>query len=146
MAGTSPITLPNLITSAGYGLGLWWALGNGPGWAALASLVLDEVDGAAARALGQESEVGRVYDAEVDTVLAALAANRAWGLDPRDRRGRRRASRSARERDQASVRWPAGPGDPGGPRARVPASGERAAGAAQPVPGRAKEALIAHPW
>lgn len=82
MAGTSPITLPNLITSAGYGLGLWWALGNGPGWAALASLVLDEVDGAAARALGQESEVGRVYDAEVDTVLAALAANRLGASIP----------------------------------------------------------------
>lgn len=67
--------LPNAMTLASLGLGAWWAAG-GPDWAALVSVALDELDGRVARATGQTSEFGSLYDWGSDLVLTALAMNR----------------------------------------------------------------------
>ena len=68
--------LPNAITLASLALGVWWAVAGGPSWAAVASVVLDEVDGRAARALGQTTEFGSVFDWGSDVALTALALQR----------------------------------------------------------------------
>lgn len=77
----SPVNLPNAITLGGYGLGFWWIAG-GPSWAAIVSILADEIDGAVARKLDQTSEVGRELDWGADVALASLTLLRlgapAW--------------------------------------------------------------------
>ena len=68
-------TLADLVTVTGYGLGLWWAFG-GPTWAGLSSIVLDELDGPIARAMGQTSERGSALDWGADVSLTAVAGLR----------------------------------------------------------------------
>lgn len=70
-----PATLANVVTVAGYALGLWWTRG-GPSWAAIASAVADELDGAIARGMGQASCMGGTLDWATDVVLTAFAADR----------------------------------------------------------------------
>lgn len=64
-------TLPNALTLIGYGLGLWWVAG-GPAWSAVVSVVLDELDGRLARALGSCSSLGSKLDWTTDIVLTAM--------------------------------------------------------------------------
>src|SRR3990172_3443100 len=75
--------LPNAITLTGYVLGLWWSAG-GPAWSAVASALLDEVDGAVARARNETSEFGSTFDWATDIILTALALQRVkapfWAL------------------------------------------------------------------
>lgn len=68
-------TLADLVTVTGYGLGLWWAFG-GPTWAGISSIVLDELDGRLARAMGQTSERGSVLDWGADVSLTGASALR----------------------------------------------------------------------
>ena len=65
----------DVLTLAGYGLGLAWALG-GPTWMGLASIVLDELDGRVARALNQTSERGSSLDWGADVTLTAFSSLR----------------------------------------------------------------------
>lgn len=67
----SPITVATWITLAGYGAGLWWIAG-GPPWAAIASILADEVDGVVARERGEITEYGSTFDWSADVILAAL--------------------------------------------------------------------------
>ncbi len=69
------LTLPDVVTIAGYGLGLYWSLG-GPAWAGVASIVADEVDGRLARALGVSTEHGGQLDWGADVALTPLALAR----------------------------------------------------------------------
>lgn len=64
-------SLADLVTASGYGLGLWWALG-GPDWAAVLSILADELDGRIARAVGCESERGSALDWGADVALTPL--------------------------------------------------------------------------
>ena len=66
-----PINLPNAVTLGGYALGLWWVAG-GPAWAAIVSIVADEVDGAIARKTGESTEFGSKFDWASDVILTAL--------------------------------------------------------------------------
>lgn len=66
----SLVNIPNAITAIGYALGLWWIAG-GPAWAALVSIVADELDGRIARATGTTSEFGSKFDWTTDVVLTA---------------------------------------------------------------------------
>ena len=66
------IFLSDVVTITGYGLGLWWCSG-GPGWAALASMGCDELDGALARRMGTTSESGTAMDWGADIALTPLA-------------------------------------------------------------------------
>ena len=66
------ITLADLVTLSGYGLGLWWASG-GPGWAALASMACDELDGPIARARGTAGPGESALDWGADIALTPLA-------------------------------------------------------------------------
>lgn len=76
MTAPSPVpTLADLVTATGYGLGLWWAFG-GPTWAGVTSIVLDELDGPIARAMGQTSERGSALDWGADVSLTAVSALR----------------------------------------------------------------------
>lgn len=68
-------TLPNAITAAGYGATLWWLQGR-PKWAAVAGLVADELDGRVARATGQTSEFGSLFDWAVDISLTVAILDR----------------------------------------------------------------------
>lgn len=68
-------TFADLVTVTGYGLGLWWAFG-GPTWAGVSSVVLDELDGRIARAMGQTSERGSALDWGADVSLTAVSALR----------------------------------------------------------------------
>lgn len=70
-AEEDPVNVPNAVTLAGYGLGLWW-IGGGPAWAALASIVLDEVDGVVARERGETTQFGSTFDWASDVILTAL--------------------------------------------------------------------------
>jgi len=60
--------VPNALTLAGGALGFWWIAG-GPDWAAVASVVLDELDGIAARRLDEETELGSRLDWATDVAL-----------------------------------------------------------------------------
>ena len=64
--------LPNAITLASFGLGLWWVAG-GPWWSAIASILGDEVDGRVARKMGTTSDFGADFDWGTDLVLTPLA-------------------------------------------------------------------------
>lgn len=66
------VNLPNALTLASLALGVWW-INDGPDWAAIASIVLDELDGRVARATGQTSNFGSTYDWGADVVLTALS-------------------------------------------------------------------------
>jgi phosphatidylglycerophosphate synthase len=70
-AKPSKINVPNAVTLAGFGLGVWWVAG-GPPWAAVASIIADEADGALARERGETSEFGGSLDWTSDIVLTAL--------------------------------------------------------------------------
>lgn len=67
----SYVNLANAVTLTGFALGAWYALAGGPGWAAIASIVADEVDGMVARALGQETDFGSNFDWATDLLLTA---------------------------------------------------------------------------
>lgn len=69
------ITLPDVITMLGFGLGLWWSVG-GPASAGIASIVLDEVDGRLARATNSTTEHGSALDWGQDVALTPLALAR----------------------------------------------------------------------
>lgn len=62
---------PNAITLAGYALGLWWSVG-GPTWAAVASILADELDGRLARAMNVTSELGSNLDWAADVALVPM--------------------------------------------------------------------------
>ena len=66
------ISLADIVTIAGYGLGLWWSTG-GPSWAALASMGCDELDGAIARRMGTAGPSGEALDWGADIALTPLA-------------------------------------------------------------------------
>ena len=70
--GVDPVTIADAVTVLGYGLGLWWCAG-GPGWAALASMGCDELDGVIARRMGQQSASGAALDWGADIALTPLA-------------------------------------------------------------------------
>lgn len=74
VTATAPLapTLPDVVTLASYGLGLWWCLG-GPTWAGVASMLGDELDGRLARATKQTSERGGHLDWGADVALTPLA-------------------------------------------------------------------------
>lgn len=72
----SPFTVANAVTMVGFALGLWWAQGGGPDWAALASIAADEVDGWVARQLSQETALGSLLDWSTDLVLCAAVMRR----------------------------------------------------------------------
>ncbi len=82
------VTLPDLVTLTGYGLGLWWAAG-GPTWAGLVSIAADEVDGRLARATNTTTAHGSALDWGADVALvppvfarlgSALGVGRTAGL------------------------------------------------------------------
>jgi phosphatidylglycerophosphate synthase len=75
LAKGSSISLADLMTLVGYGLGIWWSAG-GPDWAALASMGLDELDGSVARAMGTASTSGAALDWGADVALTPLALAR----------------------------------------------------------------------
>ena len=67
--------VPNALTLAGGALGFWWIAG-GPDWAAVASVVLDELDGIAARRLDEETELGSRLDWATDVALTPFVLAR----------------------------------------------------------------------
>lgn len=69
------ISVADLVTLAGYGLGLYWSMG-GPAWAALASMGCDELDGSIARWLGTADASGAALDWGADVALTPLALMR----------------------------------------------------------------------
>lgn len=69
------INLPNALTAGSLASGVWWAFG-GPWYAAIASCLLDELDGRLARATGQTSRFGGLYDWGGDVALTALSLGR----------------------------------------------------------------------
>ena len=68
MSDDPTVTAPDLVTLAGYGLGLWWAA-DGPAWAGLLSILADEVDGRLARATGTTTAHGSALDWGADVAL-----------------------------------------------------------------------------
>lgn len=70
-----PVNVANTITLVGYGLGLWWVAG-GPAWSAVASILLDEVDGVVARERGETTQFGSTLDWGSDIILTALTLRR----------------------------------------------------------------------
>lgn len=72
--GTS-ISLADMMTLVGYGLGIWWSAG-GPDWAAFASMGLDELDGSVARWRGTAGPSGAALDWGADVALTPLALAR----------------------------------------------------------------------
>lgn len=69
------VNIPNLITFAGFSLGVGWATG-GPDWMALASVVADELDGYSAGALDQKTEFGANMDWATDFALLPMVWQR----------------------------------------------------------------------
>ena len=61
----------DIITLLSFGLGAWWAVG-GPTWAAIASIIGDELDGRLARATGSVSERGSALDWGSDVTLTTM--------------------------------------------------------------------------
>ena len=74
-ASREGVTLPDVVTAVGYGLGVWWSLG-GPSWAGVASVVADELDGRLARATGTSTTHGSSLDWGADVALTPLALAR----------------------------------------------------------------------
>ncbi len=80
----SSVNVPNLITVAGFSLGVAWAAG-GPDWMGLASVALDDVDGWVARQYDQATDFGSLLDWATDQILTPLVWNRMdlpWGIYP----------------------------------------------------------------
>ena len=75
LAKGSSISLADMMTLVGYGLGIWWSAG-GPDWAALASMGLDELDGSVARWRGTAGPSGAALDWGADVALTPLALAR----------------------------------------------------------------------
>lgn len=75
LAKGNSISLADLMTLVGYGLGIWWSAG-GPDWAALASMGLDELDGSVARWRGTAGPSGAALDWGADVALTPLALAR----------------------------------------------------------------------
>ncbi len=74
----SPSLVPGFadtLTLSSFALGIWWCVG-GPAWAALASILLDELDGRYARATGTTSERGALLDWGADVTLTPMALMR----------------------------------------------------------------------
>lgn len=65
--------LPNLASSAGLACAIAWLAGAGPAYA-VASIILDEVDGTLARMTGQTSSFGAEYDSAIDMCLQGAVA------------------------------------------------------------------------
>ncbi len=63
--------VPSAVTWAGHLLTFWWLVG-GPIAAGVAGLLLDALDGYAARRLGVSSAFGSLYDWAVDVTVCAL--------------------------------------------------------------------------
>lgn len=72
MAEQNGFTIADAVTLAGYGLGLWWASG-GPGWAALASMACDELDGPLARRVGGFGPTEQALDWGASLALTPLS-------------------------------------------------------------------------
>lgn len=83
-----PLTLPapnlplsvlpgvaDMITLTSFALGIWWCVG-GPWYAAILSIIGDELDGRYARATGTTSERGALLDWGQDVTLTPLALMR----------------------------------------------------------------------
>ena len=73
-----PFNWPNALSLSSYATGLAFLMGGHPAFALL-SVFLDEADGDAARALGEESEFGANLDYSVDQSLAAFCAAKLYG-------------------------------------------------------------------
>ena len=67
------VNLPNIASTAGLACAIAWLCGAGPGYA-VASIILDEVDGIVARATGQKSTFGAEYDSAIDMCLQGAVA------------------------------------------------------------------------
>lgn len=67
-------TVANMVTIAGFGMGVAWAVGGHDAWG-VASIIADEVDGWVARELGEQSEFGGLLDWGTDLALTPLV----WG-------------------------------------------------------------------
>lgn len=65
----------DLITLTSFALGIWWCVG-GPWYAAILSIIGDELDGRYARATGTTSERGALLDWGQDVTLTPLALMR----------------------------------------------------------------------
>ena len=86
MSDDPTVTAPDLVTLAGYGLGLWWAA-DGPAWAGLLSILADEIDGRLARATNTTTAHGSALDwgadvALVPPTLARLGRELGMGSTP----------------------------------------------------------------
>lgn len=68
-------TAADIVTLISFGLGAWWAAG-GPAWAALASILGDEMDGRLARAMNTTSERGSALDWGSDIALTTMTLAR----------------------------------------------------------------------
>jgi len=71
VTSSAKFNVPNAITLSGYGATIAW-LAGGPWWLAVYGLVADEIDGEVARATGQTSQYGSLFDWAVDLSLTAL--------------------------------------------------------------------------
>lgn len=67
------VNLPNVASSAGLACAIAWLAGAGPAFA-VASIILDEVDGTLARMTGQTSSFGAEYDSAIDMCLQGAVA------------------------------------------------------------------------
>lgn len=75
MAKDPAVNLANALTLGGLALGVWWVY-DGPDWAAVASVALDEIDGRVARMTGEESDFGSELDWGTDLALTGLALDK----------------------------------------------------------------------
>ncbi len=76
------VNLPNITSTAGLACAIAWLCGGGPGFA-VASIILDEMDGTIARATGQTSKFGGEYDWAIDIALqgaVAVKIGAPWAL------------------------------------------------------------------
>ena len=71
----SRVNLPNGMTLVGYGCAVYWLMGGSP-WFAVASVLLDELDGLVARQTGQQTQYGGLLDWGVDLTLTGLVGRR----------------------------------------------------------------------
>lgn len=67
--------LPNAASTVGLACAVAWLMGAGPAYA-VASIILDEVDGTLARMTGQTSSFGAEYDSAIDMALQGAVAMR----------------------------------------------------------------------
>ena len=71
----SRVNLPNGMTLVGYGCAVYWLMGGSPVFA-VASVLLDELDGLVARQTGQQTQYGGLLDWAVDLTLTGLVGRR----------------------------------------------------------------------